>query len=495
MSRADTTTELLRAIGDVLDIRSAFPRVSSIANHILPHDALALRRCDPAGQARLEATCPDDLSEHGWPAGVDDDEPFSLVSDLRRLSARCSDGTRSALEALVDGGYRSALTIRRPVHSGTLRLTFLSRNDAAYASRDLVAAQHITDCLAVAVSHEQLATLGRERTEAHGCFGRPAILQRHAPADGDMPLPGRRPIVGRSSAWQCVLTRALRVASTDTTVLLQGESGTGKEVVARLIHDASPRRNGPFVAINCAALPDTLLESELFGFERGAFTGAQQPKPGQIELAGGGVLFLDEVTEMAVPAQAKLLRVLQEREYFRLGGTRPVQVNVRVIAASNQDLRKAVAEGRFREDLNYRINVFDVRIPPLRERTEDILPLAQHFLQEIAQPTDRPMRLTPSAEEALLAHHWPGNVRELRNVLERASIVCEGPSITAEQLSLAVGGDAPWLGTTDLGLLERQAISQAMREVAGNKARAAQKLGISRTQLYSRLRKYGLQSA
>jgi transcriptional regulator with AAA-type ATPase domain len=495
MNRADTTTELLRAIGDVLDIRSAFPRVSRIANHILPHDALALQRCDPAGQARLEATCPEDLSRHGWPAGVDDSKPYSLVSDLRRLSAGPSDGPRSALEALVDAGYRSALMIRRPVQSETICLTFLSKNDAAYASRDLVAALHITDCVAVAVSHEQLATLGRGQPEAHGCTNRPTIAHRHAPLQCDTPLPGRRAIVGRSNAWQCVLTRALRVASTDTTVLLQGESGTGKEVVARFIHDASPRRNGPFVAINCAALPDALLESELFGFERGAFTGAQQSKRGQIELADGGVLFLDEVTEMAVPAQAKLLRVLQEREYRRLGGTRPVQVNVRVIAASNQDLTKAVAEGRFRADLNYRINVFDVRIPPLRDRVEDILPLAQHFLRETVQLAGRAMQLTPSAEEALLAYHWPGNVRELRNVLERASIVCEGSSIAAEHLSLSVGGDAPWLGTTDLGLLERQAISQAMREVAGNKARAALKLGISRTQLYSRLRKYGLHSA
>jgi transcriptional regulator with PAS, ATPase and Fis domain len=274
--------------------------------------------------------------------------------------------------------------------------------------------------------------------------------------------------------------------------LIQGESGTGKEVVARFIHDASPRRNGPFVAINCAALPETLLESELFGFERGAFTGAQQAKPGQVELAAGGVLFLDEVVEMAVPAQAKLLRVLQEREFLRLGGTRPIRADVRVIAASNQDLRRAVAEGRFREDLSYRINVFDVRIPPLRERREDILVLARHFLGEIGRSNGPTGQLTPAAEEALLAYHWPGNVRELRNVLERGSIECDGSSIDPDHLSLPVGADSAWLMSTDLGLLERQAITQALREVAGNKARAALKLGISRTQLYGRLRKYGL---
>jgi two-component system response regulator FlrC len=292
-----------------------------------------------------------------------------------------------------------------------------------------------------------------------------------------------------------VLKQASQVAATEATTCLQGESGTGKEVVARFIHDASPRRRGPFIAINCAALPETLFESELFGFERGAFTGAQQAKAGHIELAQDGVLFLDEITELPLTSQAKLLRVLQERECRRLGGTRPIRMNARIIAATNQDLRTAVAQGRFREDLYYRINVFDIRLPPLRERGRDILLLARHVLTEMVHATDRPMQLTPGADESLLAYHWPGNVRELRNVLERAAIVCEGPSIDTEHLSLGARDDAPSLGSTDLGVLEQQAIAQAMREVAGNKARAAQKLGISRTQLYGRLRKYGLESA
>jgi two-component system NtrC family response regulator len=300
--------------------------------------------------------------------------------------------------------------------------------------------------------------------------------------------------IGISPQWRAVLKQASQVAATEATTCLQGESGTGKEVVARFIHNASPRKHGPFVAINCAALPETLLESELFGFERGAFTGAQQPKPGHIELAYGGVLFLDEIAELPLTAQAKLLRVLQERELIRLGGTRSIKVSARVIAATNQHLRKAVAQGRFREDLYYRINVFDISIPPLRERGQDILLLARHFLTGIAQANDRHVHLTPSAEETLLAYHWPGNVREFRNVLERASIVCEGPSIDAEHLSLAAREGVPSLGSTDLAVLEQQAIAQAMREVAGNKARAASKLGISRTQLYSRLRKYGLHS-
>ena len=298
--------------------------------------------------------------------------------------------------------------------------------------------------------------------------------------------------VGPSRAWRDVIRRATQVAATEATTCLQGESGTGKEVIARFIHQRSPRWRGPFVAINCAALPEPLLESELFGFERGAFTGAQQSKPGQIELAAGGVLFLDEVTEMTPAAQAKFLRVLQEREFLRLGGTRPVRVNVRVIAATNRDLDDAVAQGQFRADLYYRLNVFEIRLPPLRERRDDILPLAAGFLREFGGPSTD---LTPAAAEALRRHDWPGNVRELRNVLERAAIVCDGRSIDSEHLSLRARESVSLSSITDLNILEKQAIEQAMRDAGGNKVRAAKQLGISRMQLYGRLRKFGLEHA
>src|SRR6202040_1690341 len=226
--------------------------------------------------------------------------------------------------------------------------------------------------------------------------------------------------IGHSPEWTNVLKQATQVAATETTALLQGESGTGKEVVARFIHRASPRKDGPFIAINCASLPEQLLESELFGYERGAFTGAQQSKPGQLELAAGGVLFLDEVSAMSLSAQAKFLRVLQEREFQRLGGTRPIKANVRVIAATNRDLCEAVEEGAFREDLYYRLQVFEIHLPPLRERRADIPLLAAAFLDEIGRTLGRPAAaLTREATEALLAHQWPGNVRELRNALER----------------------------------------------------------------------------
>ena len=212
-------------------------------------------------------------------------------------------------------------------------------------------------------------------------------------------------LVGTSTAWCDVIDRAARVAVTDVTTCLQGESGSGKEVIARFIHASSPRRHGPFVAINCAALPDQLIESELFGFERGAFTSAQQSKPGQIELARGGVLFLDEITELTPSAQAKLLRVLQEREFQRLGGTRVVSADVRVIVATNRDLREAVAQNTFRADLYYRVNVFDIRIPPLRERSDDVMALAERFLDDIsrARGVGR-FTLAPLATDALRAH-------------------------------------------------------------------------------------------
>jgi transcriptional regulator with PAS, ATPase and Fis domain len=302
--------------------------------------------------------------------------------------------------------------------------------------------------------------------------------------DVDVPL-------GISPAWREVIRRATQVAATEATTCLQGESGTGKEVIARFIHKLSPRWRGPFIAINCAALPEQLLESELFGFERGAFTGAQQSKPGQIELAAGGVLFLDEVTEMSPAAQAKFLRVLQEREFLRLGGTRPARVNVRVIAATNRNLDDAVAQGEFRADLYYRLNVFDIHLPPLRERCDDILPLAAGFLREFAGAC---AELTPEAMEALCRHDWPGNVRELRNALERALILCDGAIVDVAHLGLRARKDVPLSSITDLGVLEKKAIERAMRDADGNKAKAAKQLGISRMQLYGRLQKFGFEN-
>ncbi|HWW83883.1 MAG TPA: sigma 54-interacting transcriptional regulator [Vicinamibacterales bacterium] len=303
-------------------------------------------------------------------------------------------------------------------------------------------------------------------------------------------------VIGQTPEWRQVLKEAAQVALTETTVFLQGESGTGKEVIARFIHRASPRKHGPFIAINCAALPEPLFESELFGYERGAFTGAQQAKAGQIELAAAGILFLDEVSELSPMAQAKLLRVLQEREFRRLGGTRLVQAKIRVVAASNRDLAAAVAEGRFREDLFYRLQVFDIRLPPLRERRRDIPLLIDAFLQDFTRSTGcSSAGLTPGALETLVAYEWPGNVRELHNALERAAILCQGGLITRDHLSLRSTSVMAPRERHQLFDVERRTIEQVLRESAGNKSKAARRLGITRTQLYCRLRKHGFETS
>ena len=371
-------------------------------------------------------------------------------------------------------GHGDIPTSVRAIKAGALE--FLTK---PYADEDLIAA--IEQAFAGAERVRDEARAGADRLEAR--------IQSVA-GGGD----GGRPALGQSAEWKDVLRKATQVAPTETTVLLQGESGTGKEVVARFIHRESPRRKGPFVAVNCAALPDHLLESELFGYERGAFTGAQQPKPGQFEVASGGVLFLDEVTEMTAAAQAKLLRVLQEREFQRLGGTRLLKANVRVIAASNRDLRDAITRGTFREDLYYRLGVFDIQLPPLRERTRDIPLLAEAFLQDIGRTIGRPSAgMTPEANARLVGYPWPGNVRELRNVLERASILCDGGMITPSHLSLHAEPIArSSTPTAELREAERRAIEKALRETDGNKAKTARRLGLTRTQLYVRLRKYGI---
>jgi two-component system response regulator AtoC len=267
----------------------------------------------------------------------------------------------------------------------------------------------------------------------------------------------------------------------------------GKEVLARHVHRHSARASRPFVKVNCAALPHDLLESELFGYERGAFTGALDRRAGKIEQAGGGVLFLDEVGEMSPAVQAKFLRVLQEREFQRLGGTRMLKADIRVIAATNRDLRKAVERGDFREDLLYRLQVFDIAIPSLRERRADILPISKALLQDVGRSFARPPAgLTQDARDALLRYHWPGNVRELRNVLERAAILCEGGLISAEHLALRAVDKAPGAASTDLSTIERETVAQVLNECRWNKTRAANRLGLTRSQLYMRLQKYGI---
>ncbi len=311
------------------------------------------------------------------------------------------------------------------------------------------------------------------------------------------------PIVGSSAALKAVRAEAERVASTDAAVLLEGESGTGKELFARAIHALSPRSRRAFVAINCAAIPDSLLESELFGHEKGAFTGAASRRLGKFELADGGTVFLDEIGELSPATQGKLLRVLQEKSFHRVGGTAPVQVDVRVITASNRPLDRLVAEGRFREDLYYRVRVFPIRIPPLRERPEDIDPLIDWFLERLpGELKKKPLSLEAGARERLRSHDWPGNVRELRNCLERAMILAEDGVI--EERHLKLSPEAPAL-TVSAGetleevrargarVAERLWLARALERARGDRAAAALALKLSPRRLEAKLREHGLE--
>ena len=322
----------------------------------------------------------------------------------------------------------------------------------------------------------------------------------------------RRNLIGRSAAMTHLIETASQVAPSEATVLITGESGTGKEMIAGLIHTNSLRKDGPFVKFNCAAIAETLLESELFGHEKGAFTGADRRKEGKFRQADGGSLFLDEVSEMSVGMQVKLLRVLQEREFTRVGGEEVIRVDVRLIAATNRDLLREVGAGRFREDLFYRLNVVTLFVPPLRERQEDIPLLAQEFLVRFAEKNRKSIKgFTPQAMDRLLRHPWPGNVRELMNAVERGVVLSRGEYLDETELSLltpspgapvtsggeeaareTTTGESATPGSPSLEAVERETILRTLEGAGGNKSEAARRLGITRRTLHQKLRKYGM---
>jgi DNA-binding NtrC family response regulator len=306
-------------------------------------------------------------------------------------------------------------------------------------------------------------------------------------------------IIGHSPAMRRVMALIEQAAPSSASVIIRGESGTGKEIAARTLHELSPQRTGPYIAVNCAAMPETLMESELFGHERGAFTGAARRREGCFELANGGTLLLDEITEMKPELQAKLLRVIEEQKVRRLGGTAEIELDVRVLAASNRDLESAIAEGELRQDLYYRLNVLTVEIPPLRERPEDIAPLVEHFLRQLTAPNGKTVTgVNPECLQALQSYSWPGNVRQLRNVIERAMIITQGPEITVADLPNELRRVNPPSSCLEVPLgsslegVERDLILKTIDFAGGNKSKAAELLGISLKTLYNRLERYGV---
>jgi DNA-binding NtrC family response regulator len=303
-------------------------------------------------------------------------------------------------------------------------------------------------------------------------------------------------VIGDRGGLRSVVAMATRAAQSEATVLVTGETGTGKELVARLIHQASPRAAGPFVRVSCAALAEGVLESELFGHEQGAFTGAHKLRRGRFELAHGGTIFLDEIGDISPKLQASLLRVLQERELDRVGGSTPIPVDVRVVAATHRDLARRAREGAFREDLYYRLNVVPIRMPPLRERREDIAPLVAHFLERFGHRAGRAVTASPAVLERLRAYSWPGNVRELENMVQRAVVLAEGPELTPEDFSFSIDAPeaAPEAATVreQVRLTEAEELRRLLLEHGGNFSRVARALDVPRTTIVSRAKKHGL---
>ena len=503
--------EVSRVVAGSLDVGNIFQELGTAVRSVLDFDLMLVRPIGASGTLQRSILLVGDV-----PADVQSERRLEDYSFGARLAAKeivlLNDawseldqsfrGDRAALEH----GVRS-LIVAPLVFGDTVAgvLAFAKPDPDSFDEGDAEVVSGIAAQLVVALQHQRLAEEQQRLAAAEQHSRR--LERRVERLRGTLAEQyGFDSVVGRSEAFRKALDQAALVAAEDTTVLLTGESGTGKELVARAIHYASRRAEGPFVAVNCAALPETLAESELFGHERGAFTGADRLKRGRFELAAGGTLFLDEIGDLTPSVQAKLLRVLQERQYERVGGTTSLRADVRLITATNRDLEHLVETGAFRADLYYRLAVFRIPLPALRERAGDVLILAEYFLRSLGERMGRRQsRLSDQARQLLVAHTWPGNIRELQNAIERALIAADGRVISAAHLGIGEHGPlAPGLppgaptaaGSVPTALplveVEKQTVAEALRRAKGNKTQAAAALGLSRGALYRRLERFGL---
>jgi DNA-binding NtrC family response regulator len=471
---------------------------------------------EPTSPSSAEASTQQTASSTPGRVLVVDDEinqrsSLSQMLELWGYKAETASNGREALDRLAEFAADAVVTdLNMPVMDGRQLLEELQRAGSAPPAIVLTAFGSVE--MAVETVHELGAFWYLEKPvrpkELRAILER-AVAQRRLAAHSERlerelsnhgVLGG---LVARSQSMRSVFALLQQAAPTRATILITGETGTGKEVAARAVHDISPRRSKPFLAINCAALPETLIESELFGHEKGSFTGAAERRAGCFELASGGTLLLDEIGEMPISTQSKLLRVLEDRKVRRLGASKETEVDVRIVASTNRDLRTAIQNGTFREDLYFRLNVFEVALPPLRDRSEDIPVIADALLRELNRRHDcRVADLSPEVQTLFQRHNWPGNARELRNVLERAVILCGEGSITPKHLPPGFAGlpmlPAPEQGDTLVvrpGITaeeaEKQLILMTLRHTANNRTRAAAMLGISVKTLFNKLKQYG----
>jgi Nif-specific regulatory protein len=492
-----TLMEVNQALSATLNLRAGLHRVLEIlARHFgVLRSVVTLIDAD-SGQLQIEASdgLPPEARRARYDLGegitgkvVESGKPV-VVPQASREPAFLNRTARKDLHAreITFICVPVAPTARKPVGALSIDLPF--RKDRDY-DRDLQFLRVVGSMIAQALKITQLVETERQRLLDENIHLREELKERYDFSH----------LVGTSGPMRQVYEQVAKVAPTNTTVLVRGESGTGKELIAHAIHYNSPRAKKPFIKVSCGALPESLIESELFGYEKGAFTGAQTRKKGRFELAEGGTLFLDEIGDINLATQIKLLRVLQEREFERLGGTEPVRVNVRLIAATHKDLEKAIAAGTFREDLLYRLNVFAIFVPPLRERKPDVMLLADHFLEKYAREHGKAIkRISTPAIDMLMAYHWPGNVRELENALERAVLVCDGSVIHGHHLPPTLQTSEASGTITNLSLdeaveaYEKDLLQDALKTTRGNRAKAAKLLHSTERVIGYKVKKYDI---